>query len=556
MAERFFDITKEKPVLHMPVVHKLNKWYVKITDAQTDKQFTEYYIGLTEGEPKFYYPLYLYELIGKQVKLSCEDENVPGNIFDGIIQGGKIEEHPELYPDIYKEKDRQQLHFSSRRGWLNDPNGLFYKDGVFHLYYQHNPFSPFHNDVNVSWGHATTKDCIHFKEYPDAVRPYDTETSIASGTAIVDEYNISGKGKDTVIGAYTALSANQYNGRKPLGITKGQYLVYSLDGGYSFKHFFDKPFITVPKGEHWRDPKLLFADDGNLCAAVYERFEDRDCISFYSSKDCVNWKLESRAMDLFECPDLFRMTVCETGEKMWVLYAGDGFFRVGSFENYTFTPVVENLSVDYGDSAYAGQTWNSYPDEDVRFHISWTVDYGKDGKSNIFLETDKPHPNPFNQSMSLMCKLTLHKINGEYKLFRTPAGKIETLRTGEPEVIENIRNSTEKILPVPSEVLLEIKANEPLELKVNGHGLSYDPKERLLKFTNRKQHNKEYKLQEGKGLKIRMIEDVKTTEMFICDEISATFSDYDDGGKKLTIECKDSITDMKIHKLNSIWETE
>lgn len=556
MAERFFDITKEKPVLHMPIVHKLNKWYVRVTDTQNDEQFSEFYIGLTEDKPTFYYPMYLYELVGKQVKLSCEDENVPGNIFDGIIQGGKIEEHPELYPDIYKEKDRQQLHFSSRRGWLNDPNGLFYKDGVFHLYYQHNPFSPFHNDVNVSWGHATTKDCIHFKEYPDAVRPYDTETSIASGTAIVDEYNISGKGKDTVIGAYTALSANQYNGRKPLGITKGQYLVYSLDGGYSFKHFFDKPFITVPKGEHWRDPKLLFTDDGNLCAGVYERFEDRDCISFYSSTDCVNWKLESRAMDLFECPDLFRMTVCETGEKMWVLYAGDGFFRVGSFENYTFTPVVENLSIDYGDSVYAGQTWNSYPDEDKRFHIAWMVEFNDGGNSNVFLEDENPYPNPFNQSMSLMCKFTLHKIDGEYKLFRTPAGELESLRVGEPMVTENIKNNVQTVLPNMSEVLLSIKANEPLELKVNGHGFSFDPTDRVLRFTNRKDHKKEYKLRKGQDLKIRLINDVRTTEMFICDEISASFFNYDENGKTLAIESSDAVTSMKIWNLKSIWETE
>ena len=257
------------PILHLPVEDTERMWYVKIMDGE--RQFAEFYIALS-CKPDFYCPLYLYALKGKTVTLCCDDENVPDDLFEGIAEGGSIEERPKLYPDLYEEAERQQVHFSSRRGWLNDPNGLVYADGAFRMCYQHNPYGPNHGGVNVSWGLAVSGDGVHFTEYPDAICPWDSLTHIASGSAVVDEQNLSGKGAGTILASYTALESEMMKGRTSVG-TRGQILDYSTDGGYTFHHLTEEPIISVPAGEWWLDPKILQVEDGKLCIAVYETYE-------------------------------------------------------------------------------------------------------------------------------------------------------------------------------------------------------------------------------------------------------------------------------------------
>lgn len=160
--------------------------------------------------------------------------------------------------------------------------------------YQHNPYGPNHGGVNVSWGLAVSPDGVHFREYPDAIRPSDSQTHIASGSAIVDKDNISGFGKGTILATYTALQSSMFNGENRQPETAGQILEYSTDGGFTFNKFPKEPIIPVPMGEGWRDPKLLFTDEGKLCIAVYETFEGKNCVSFYSSENCVDWKFESQ----------------------------------------------------------------------------------------------------------------------------------------------------------------------------------------------------------------------------------------------------------------------
>ena len=350
------------------------------------------------------------------VELSCKDESAPDDLFDSIIVGGEMEERTDLYPDLYREEGRQQVHFSPKRGWLNDPNGLVYVNGEFHMNYQHNPYGPTHGAVNLSWGFAVSRDGVHFKEYPDVIRPWDMQTSIASGSAIVDENNLSGYGKGTVLAAYTALANRIFDERKPVG-TRGQMLMYSTDGGYSFQYFEKNPIIPSSPTQGWRDPKILSMEDGSLCIAVYEKYEGKNCVSFYSSNDCVNWTFRSRTMDLYECPDLFEMTAAESGEKKWILYGGNGMYRVGTFENYAFTQIGESHYLDYGSATYAGQTFNSHPDKDSRYHMAWMRDLSQSWHYN---PDDEKHGLAFSQSMSLICRFTVPDTKLGYRLFRVP----------------------------------------------------------------------------------------------------------------------------------------
>ena len=543
MAERIFNITKEHPILHIPVLHAIDKWYVKVEDTETAEQFAEFHIGMSTDEISYYYPMYLYELIGKQVKLSCKDENVPDELFDGIIQGSIIEDHPDLYPNIYHEKERQQIHFSSRRGWLNDPNGLFYDGEKFHMYYQHNPYGPYHSGVNISWGHAVSVDGIHFKEYPDAIRPQNSVVLIASGSVLLDSYNITGLGCDTVLAAYTVHGSLQYKGRNPK-IVWSQMLVHSTDGGYTFKPFGKGNIIEVPEGECWRDPKILFVDDGTLCIAVFETYEGKNCVSFYSSKNGHDWKFESRTMDLYECPDLFPIEISETGERLWVLYGGRGMYRVGRFENYKFEQIGDIFPMDYGTSVFSGQTWNSHPDKNVRYHMAWI--------SESIWNEGPPYPLPFSQSMTLMCRLSLHKTKTGYRLFRAPTDALKSLRSRSAIAISKMvsgQGNTVLQLPVPGDTELTLNCTSNTQILVNGQGFTYDPTTNKLSFTS----GKEYTLISDGPLSVRVITDVRSVEFFICDEISATYSSLDPE-KEMNISGTNYSLEGQMWNLNSIWE--
>ena len=195
-----------------------------------------------------------------------------------------MENEPDLYPDLYHEPTRQQIHFSPRRGWMNDPNGLLCTSEGYNIHFQHNPFGPQHGCANVSWGRAVSGDGVHFKEYPDAIMPYSTRCHVASGSAVLDRYNMSGFGADTIIAAYTALQSIQFQGRPPVH-NEGQHLLYSRDGGKTYQYFPWSPIIPVPEGEEWRDPKIVQVDEKTLCILVYETFEGKDCVSFYISHD-------------------------------------------------------------------------------------------------------------------------------------------------------------------------------------------------------------------------------------------------------------------------------
>jgi len=527
--------------LHFPLNDTGEKKYVEIMDVE-QKLLAEFHMGVLQEEPYSYYPLKLHGMAGKTVEICCR-EDVPEEYLECILVGGAVEDHPELYPNIYKEPERQQIHFSSRRGWLNDPNGLVYTDGKYHMCYQHNPLGNRHGGVNISWGLTVSDDGVHYLEYPDAIYPSDSKTHIASGSAIVDIDNISGKGKGCILATYTALESSRFDERESVG-TRGQILVYSTDGGYTFKPFPDNPIIPVPEGCDWRDPKILRLDDGSLCIAVYETYDGRNCVSFYSSADCINWKFESRTMDLFECPDLFRLPVQGTGEFLWVLYGANGMYRVGTFENYRFRQIGESMWLDYGSATYAGQTYNSHPDTDGRYHIAWM-------NEEVWKE-EKPSAIPYSQSMTVLCRFTLHKTQDGYRLFRNPIQALDSLRM-EPEnnwqlCMPDNQNTTHQ-LPVPGETWLMVQGGKTVQVAVNGHGFTYDPVAKHLLFSS----GKEYTLTSSKPFTVRIITDIRSIEFFICEEISATYISVDPQ-KVLNITGEDVQVQSRMWKMQGIWK--
>lgn len=483
-----------------------------------------------------------------KVTLICREEGISEDFFDGIVEGTSIweeaKEHPALYPDLYREPIRQQIHFSPARGWMNDPNGLFYRDGVFHMYFQHNPFDNHHYTTNVSWGHATSTDGVHFTEYDDPIMPRNSLVSIASGSALVDRYNISGMGSDTILAAYTDLDSKQYHGRPQVISGVGQNVLYSRDGGKTYQYFDGNPVIKVPDYQHWRDPKLIQIDKKTLGMAVYETYEGRNCVSFYKSADCVHWEFCSRNMDLYECPDLFSLKVVNSEETMWVLYGAGGKYRIGHFKDFVFETVCEGGFIDYGDCVYAGQTFNNYAeatgDHTKRIYTAWLQDKVHDGWTYNYDEPNKGYG--FSQAMALYTELSIHKTKDGYRLYRAPIKALETLRRESCKV--QLNGITQ--LPVPSETVFTLKGTQDARIVCGKTWFAYEAAARIIKTLS----GKEYQFETGSDLFVRLIADTRSVEVYIQDEIVLSF---DVAPWELHVECGYELGGVR-YRLESIWK--
>ena len=302
--------------------------------------------------------------------------------------------------NLYREKHRPQFHFTARRGWLNDPNGLVWANGKYHLCFQHNPFG--WEWGNMHWGHATSPDLFHWTELPTALTPREHGDGVFSGSAVVDTHNTSGWGSLAHLALVAAFTS----------VKRGECLVYSTDGGQTFTEFEKNP-ILVHTG---RDPRLLwYAPTKRWILAVYDSKAGKDGIAFLSSPDFKTWTAEGRIDGFFECPDLFELPVIgRSGESRWVIYSGDGEYRIGQFDGHAFQPeTTRKERVWYGDF-YAAQTFSQVPDN-RRIQIGW-------GRNVAFPDM------PFNQQMTVPVELTLRPTSDGLRLFASPVRELAGLR--------------------------------------------------------------------------------------------------------------------------------
>ncbi len=257
-----------------------------------------------------------------------------------------------------REKFRPIYHHTPAYGWMNDPNGMFYKDGIWHLYYQYNPYGS--QWENMTWAHSTSTDLIHWKNQGEAIQP-DALGTVFSGSSVVDKENTAGFGKDAVVAFYTSAGAAQT-----------QSIAYSTDNGETFKKYANNPILTSDVPD-FRDPNVFWNEEvkqWNLILAAGQQ------MNIYSSKNLKDWKFESSFGEgygnhggVWECPDLLKM-----GDK-WVLICninpGGPFggsatqYFVGSFDGHKFTceskPEVTKW-MDYGKDHYATVSFSNAPD--------------------------------------------------------------------------------------------------------------------------------------------------------------------------------------------------
>lgn len=385
------DLAIEQRYLLLPVRSGQPKRRMKLLDG--DKIAREFEIELVAKDPQFWAFVDVAAWKGKTLKLELK----PGSdALAAVTQGDELKADAPLYG----EEQRPQFHFTSRRGWLNDPNGMVYYKGEYHLYYQHNPYGWAWG--NMHWGHAVSKDLLHWEELPIALRPFRYGDWAFSGSAVVDAANTSGfksGDEDVLVGAYTSTG-------------RGECILYSNDRGRSWTEYAGNPVVKHPG----RDPRLLWhAPSKQWVMAVYhEPAKDQKGIQIHTSPDLKTWTLRSYIAGFYECPDLFELPADGDASKgKWVLLGADGHYLLGTFDGAEFKPEGGKQAVWHGNF-YASQTFSNTPDG-RRIQIGWARG------------TDFPGQ-PFNQQMNVPVELELKSMSDGLRMVARPVKEIESLR--------------------------------------------------------------------------------------------------------------------------------
>lgn len=314
-----------------------------------------------------------------------------------------------------------RIHFAAQRNWVNDPNGLVFHDGRYHLYYQYNPNGYGHGFM--SWGHASSADLLTWEEHPVAL-PYDDEREVYSGSAVWDGDGTAGFGP-ALVACYTAHSSTRRH--------QAQAIAYSYDDGLTWTHYEGNPVLDRDSGD-FRDPKILRyrGPEGEYWVmSAVEAVQQR--VVFYRSQNLREWELLSEFAapqvgdGIWECPDLFPLVV--DGVEKWVLIISLGMapvvggfgtiYFVGSFDGSTFVPEGDFHLLDHGRDNYAGVSFSGLPDEE-RTLIAWM--------SNWIYARELPviDDEPRRGSMTLARRLSLATVDGVTLLRQVPV---------EPEIV-------------------------------------------------------------------------------------------------------------------------
>jgi len=386
------EMTLMRQYILFPIQNGSRKARVDVSiDGRDVRQF-DAEIAVSKDNVSFWAFLDITAFNGKVAILKVNGVTQEGMAM--IVQSDKIPGSEEFY----KELLRPQFHFSQKIGWNNDPNGMVYYNGKWHLYFQHNPYG--WNWGNMHWGHAVSEDLVHWEQLPIAIYNYKRGDWAFSGGATVDEHNTAGwqTGDEKVIVASWTSTG------------RGECIAYSNDGGMTFTEYEGNPVIK----HEGRDPKIVWYEPGkHWVLAVYDHHEDTPCVAFYNSTNLKDWQFQSRLKGYYECAELFELPV--DGDKSntrWVVFAADARYAVGKFDGKTFTPEHKGKHrVHYG-SYYASQLFSNSPDG-RRVQIGW-AQIGMPGM-------------PFNQTFSFPHELTLRTTDDGIRMFAEPVKEIEKI---------------------------------------------------------------------------------------------------------------------------------
>ncbi len=458
-----YRIATPSNYLLLPVQEKAEMCNVKVVD--NNSQVKTLNVRLAANHVDYYVPLCLKPYSGS--KGLALDIHVNGTYRnDGELSGFTCWKNMQLtdsFDTTNREQYRPVYHHTPAWGWMNDPNGMFYKDGVWHLYFQHNPYGS--QWENMTWGHSTSTDLVNWTFQGDPIEA-DAWGTIFSGSAVVDHQGTAGFGKGAVVAMYTSAGENQT-----------QSLAYSTDNGQTFTKYAGNPVVTSNTPD-FRDPHVFWNDDIKRWNMIMAEGQH---MNIYSSADLKDWKLESQFGaeygnhgGVWECPDLMKMKVRGTDEYKWMLLCninpGGPFggsatqYFVGQFDGHKFTcesaPEVTKW-MDYGKDHYATVTFDNAPNG-RRVAMAWM--------SNWQYANQVP-TKQFRSANSVPRDLDLYEYEGQTYCGVTPS----------PELAAARPKKATKTLTEACEMVVSLKGNATITLS-NDKGeqvvMTYDEKSR------------------------------------------------------------------------------
>ncbi len=378
----------------------------------------------------------------------------------------------DITDTYYQEQYRPQFHFSPEAHWMNDPNGMVYFDGEYHLFYQYYPDSNVWGPMH--WGHAVSTDMVHWKHLPVALFP-DTLGYIFSGSAVADVKNTSGLGTTENPPLVALFTYHDPVGEKNGSSTfQNEGLAYSTDKGRTWTKYARNPVLKSPGIRDFRDPKVFWHDESGkwvMILAVHDR------IHLYSSPNLIDWTFLSEFGEgtgahggVWECPDLFRINVKGSGEKKWVMLVSINpggpnggsatQYFVGNFDGTHFIKENEDIQwVDWGRDNYAGVTWSNVPEKDGRrLFLGWMSNWQY---ANVVPTT------VWRSAMTLPRELNLVHNKDGYILISNPVEELKTLRSEKTQNYHELQGITGRREIKPDSINLSL-----CELLFNFTGLS------------------------------------------------------------------------------------
>ena len=417
------EFVVEKKLLHFPVKNGAEKRVVTV--SVDGAQMRRFDIELADTDADWWAPLDVSAWAGKKLSVVADTLPVGSQALDTLRQSDTLLDAE----DLYHESLRPQFHFSPRRGWVGDPNGLVYYRGEYHMFFQNNPYGT--KWGNMHWGHAVSKDLLHWQELPVTLYPPKWKDYPFSGSAVVDKDNTAGfkQGPENPIVIIFPSTR------------RGICLSYSTDGGRTFTEYSENPLSNKFGGDprvFWHEATrrwvmitckiLKFSPEAPPGSPGWLNKNPTTSFEFYSSADLKHWKRHSGLEDCWECPDLFELPVDgDRSRSKWILmpnhtpslYAqgkhATGRYIIGSFDGREFKPESDRLQFNFGNAYGAAQSYNNIPADDGR-------------RINVGCAFNTRMPRmPFSQMMNFPTELTLRITEEGPRLFALPVKEIETL---------------------------------------------------------------------------------------------------------------------------------
>jgi sucrose-6-phosphate hydrolase SacC (GH32 family) len=443
--------------LNLPVKNGARKRWVTVTlPGEAPRRFD---IELADGKPDWWAFIDVSRWKGKSAwvvvdELREDSQGLKQIATANAINGSK---------DLYAEPLRPQLHFTAKRGWLNDPNGMVYYKGEYHLFYQHNPYG--WGWGNMSWGHAVSKDLVHWKELPVALDP-DPMGTMFSGSAVVDWNNTAGFAKP---GGEPALVAMYTAAGKPFT----QATAFSLDRGRTWTKYPGNPTIPHIEAEN-RDPKIVWYEREKKW--VMSLYMDREDFAIFTSKDLIRWDRTDTVTvrGTSECSNFFPMPVDGDPQRTkWLFFGANGGYLIGDFDGRKFRPDSNATKwMQHGNCWYAAQVFSDIPASDGRTIL---IPWGQQSLPGM----------PFNQIMGLPVEMTLKSTPDEgIVVCSVPARELKKLRHGRQSLRMNERVDAGEFFEF--ETTIQPGSDGVVEFNVRGVPVVYDATKGELACLDRK----------------------------------------------------------------------